>query len=232
MDTFIVASLFVLLLIPLSFTPLFNIIANEAIAQNITSPWADVYVESGYTLITTSQEQPTHRVPTEPTTPNPKGNNSAAGSTTITVEDRRHQLLTELSVIDSTELNVIDSMDTLVAAANETGNSMGLVREQAPASAISAATPDMPTSNGIEDFIGSLTPLRYDASIKAGVEDAIQALNSGDINKALLDLNEAHNVISKQLASSTVLTSNSTLRSSSSLNNATADTSSDQSTIG
>jgi hypothetical protein len=56
-------------------------------------------------------------------------------------------------------------------------------------------------------LIGSLGHLSSDPRIRITIEGAIQALRTGDANKALFDLNGAHNVITQTTANS-----NSTLR--------------------
>lgn len=69
------------------------------------------------------------------------------------------------------------------------------------------------TDKTINSVIGALRPLSSDARIKVSIESAIQSLKTGYTNKALLDLNEARNQINQQLTNSTVVPSNSTLRS-------------------
>jgi hypothetical protein len=177
-------------------------------------------------------------------------NGSAAGSIAIPIDDRRHQLFTELSVIDSARQTLVAyttnsaSMGSslnqsppqaastnaapsisvapsamgglLVSKTNMTGAAGANMTKNATSAAganmtRSYMTTTIATQPGIKALIGSLGPLSSSAKIKVNIEDTIQALKSGDTNKALLDLDKAHNAINQQIASLTVLTSSSTL---------------------
>lgn len=110
------------------------------------------------------------------------------------IDDRRHQWLTEISIIDGIR-------QKLIAGNSSYGFGFGAALNN---SAVA-------TEHATNELIGTLRPLSSDARIKGGIEDAIQALKTGDANKALLDLNQARNGINQQLTNSTVVTSNSTL---------------------
>ena len=112
------------------------------------------------------------------------------------IDDRRHQWLTEISIIDGIRQKLI---------AGNSSYAMALV------SVLPLNNSAVATEHATNELIGTLRPLSSDARIKGGIEDAIQALKTGDANKALLDLNQARNGINQQLTNSTVVTSNSTL---------------------
>jgi hypothetical protein len=108
---------------------------------------------------------------------NMRGNASA--------DDRRHQWLTEISIID-------DIRQKLIA-----GNSSEREYYSVPHFGFGAGpvfnNSAVATKHAINTLVGTLKPLSSDARIKGGINDAIQALKTRDANKALLLLNQARN---------------------------------------
>jgi hypothetical protein len=122
------------------------------------------------------------------------------------IDDRRHQWLTEISIIDDIRQKLIagNSSEREYYSVPHFGFGAG------PAFNNSAVA----TKHAINTLVGTLKPLSSDARIKGGINDAIQALKTRDANTALLLLNQARNGINQQLANLTISTSNGTLRSS------------------
>ncbi len=157
----------------------------------------------------------------------------STGSATITVDDRRHQLFTELGLIDGIRQKLVTGNSSnngevtntpssnygegVVAAQSNAldgaiGSILGRVTPNSVTSGVlptNSSHPEAATQPAINALVASLGSLSSDPRIKVTVEDAIQALKTGDTNKTLLDLNEAHNGINQQLANSTLLAPNS-----------------------
>jgi hypothetical protein len=127
-------------------------------------------------------------------------------------DDRRHQWLTEISIIDGIRQKLIVGNLTYSSQvpSNETGAGFGFFIQRNASIYNNSA---VATEHAINTLIGTLKPLGSNVRIKAGIDDAIQALKTRDANKALLDLNQARNEVNRQLANFTILRSNSTLPS-------------------
>jgi hypothetical protein len=113
------------------------------------------------------------------------------------IDDRRHQWLTQISIIDGIRQKLIagNSSEREYYSVPHFGFGAGPVYNN---SAVA-------TNHAINTLVGTLKPLSSDARIKGGINDAIQALKTRDANKALLLLNEARNGINQQLANLTIL---------------------------
>jgi hypothetical protein len=135
---------------------------------------------------------------------NMRGNASA--------DDRRHQWLTEISIIDSVRQKLIAGNLSYYpqSPSNETAGFGFYIPQN---SSIVYNNSAVATEHVINTLIGTLKPLSSNVKIKAGIYDAIQALKIRDANKALLVLNQARNEVNRQLANIAILRSNSTLPS-------------------
>ena len=123
------------------------------------------------------------------------------------IDDRRHQWLTEISIIDNIREKLIAGNSSYVQSP---GFGFYFSRNASTVNNNSAVT----TQHAINTIVDRLRPLSSDAKIKTGIDDAIQALKTRDANKALLDLNQVRGGINQQLANLAISTSNSTLRNS------------------
>jgi hypothetical protein len=131
---------------------------------------------------------------------------ASANSKLKLIDDRRHQGLTEISVIDGIRQKLIAGNSSYYLPPNGTGFGFGAAPTVYNNSAVA-------TKHAINTLVGTLKPLSSDTRIKGGIDDAIQALKTRDANKALLLLNQARNGINHQLANLPISRSNSTLRS-------------------